>query len=196
MMKRLVDVVGAVLGLALITPLTPFIAIAIKLDSKGPVLVTLDRVSNGKLIKVYKFRSMIHNAHSLKKNLLVSNERNDGPFFKMRHDPRLTRVGKTIRRFRWDEFPQLINVLKGELSLVGPRPHEPIEIVQYPGKYQKIILSKAGVTGLSQVNGASSLPFLKELEYDLHYIEHKNFWMDMKIIMKTLSIIFFDSNAV
>jgi len=195
-MKRLVDVVGAVLGLALITPLTPFIAIAIKLDSKGPVLVTLDRVSNGKLIKVYKFRSMIHNAHSLKKNLLVSNERNDGPFFKMRHDPRLTRVGKTIRRFRWDEFPQLINVLKGELSLVGPRPHEPIEIVQYPGKYQKIILSKAGVTGLSQVNGASSLPFLKELEYDLHYIEHKNFWMDMKIIMKTLSIIFFDSNAV
>lgn len=194
--KRLLDIIGASLGLLVIAPFTPFIALAIKLESRGPVLVKLERVSNGKLVRVYKFRSMIHGAHGLKPKLAHLNERRDGPFFKIKNDPRLTKVGKLIRKFRLDEFPQLINVVKGELSLVGPRPHEPSEVIHYPHPHKHLMLAKAGVTGLSQVNGASSLPFLKELELDSYYARNKSLWLDAKIIGKTLAILFFDPTAV
>ncbi|MEK7611799.1 MAG: sugar transferase [Patescibacteria group bacterium] len=194
--KRGVDIVGALAGLALIAPIAPIIAVAIKLESKGSVLVTLPRVSRGKLINVYKFRSMIDGAHAMKTELTHLNERIDGPFFKMRHDPRVTRVGRIIRKFRFDEFPQLLNVLKGDLSLVGPRPHEVEEIIHYPHPYKHLMLAKAGVTGLSQINGASSLPFLKELEYDSGYLEEQSLSLDVQIIAKTLGIFFRDHNAV
>jgi len=195
-MRRIFDILGASLGLLISLPLWPFIILAIKRDSPGPALVRLARVSSGRLIYVYKFRSMINGAHNLKQKFLYLNERNDGPFFKIKNDPRLTRVGKIIRRFRLDEIPQLINVLKGELTLVGPRPHEPGEVVNYPDNYKYLMLVKAGVTGLSQVCGSSSLPFLKELELDHYYLTHRNFWLDMKIIAKTVKIVFFDQNAV
>jgi lipopolysaccharide/colanic/teichoic acid biosynthesis glycosyltransferase len=139
---------------------------------------------------------MVSGASELKADLLDLNERNDGPFFKMKDDPRITRVGRVIRRFRLDEFPQLINVLKGELSLVGPRPHEPGEVQRYPRNYNHLILAKAGVTGLSQVNGASSLPFLQELMLDSHYIANQNLLLDLKIIGKTAAILFFDPTAI
>jgi len=194
--KRLLDVIGAIAGLLLIAPLAPCIALAIKLESRGGVLVRLERVSEGRVVKVYKFRSMVANAAALKPSLLQFNERRDGPFFKMRNDPRLTRVGKILRRFRLDEFPQLINVLKGELALVGPRPHEPEEVKHYPPRYKNLILLRAGVTGLSQVSGASSLPFLKELELDQYYAENMSLGHDLKIIARTLAILFFDPTAV
>jgi len=124
------------------------------------------------------------------------NERNDGPFFKMKNDPRVTRVGRILRKYRIDEFPQLINVLKGELSLVGPRPHEPEEVIHYPGEYKHLILAKAGVTGYSQINGASSLPFLKELALDDYYVQNQSPFLDAKIIAKTVLIIFTDPTAV
>lgn len=194
--KRITDVAGAVAGLALIAPLAPFIALAIKLTSRGPVLVKLARVSEGKIIYVYKFRSMTDGAHAVKWNYVHLNERADGPFFKIKNDPRLTSVGKLLRRLRLDEFPQLINVLKGELALVGPRPHEPEEVIFYPDGYKHLINAKAGVTGLSQVNGASGLPFIQELELDSRYVAEQSLGMDSKIIAKTLAVLFTDPNAV
>jgi lipopolysaccharide/colanic/teichoic acid biosynthesis glycosyltransferase len=185
-MKRFVDVIGAFSGLLVIAPLAPFIAVAIKFTSRGPILVKLKRVSAGKIIEVYKFRTMINNAHFAKISLQKLNERLNGPFFKIKNDPRLTVIGKFLRKIRLDEFPQMINVLKGELSIVGPRPHEPEEIDRYPQEYRHILSVKAGVTGLSQVNGASSLPFLKELELDNYYFNNQSLWLDIKIIAKTI----------
>jgi len=196
LLKRTVDIFGASLGLLFILPLTPFIVLAIKIDSSGPAIIRLDRISGGKVIKVYKFRSMVNNAYLLKKQYKHLNQRNDGPFFKIKNDPRITNVGKFLRKFRLDEFPQLINVLKGELSLVGPRPHEPEEVIFYPANFKHLLVEKAGVTGLSQVSGASSLPFLKELELDNYYIKNQSLKLDIKIIAKTIMIIFFDPSAV
>ena len=195
-LKQLTDVFISAAGLIAIAPFWPFIAIAIKLNSSGPVLIKLDRISQGRIIKIYKFRSMKDGAHFLKKNLAHLNERRDGPFFKIKNDPRLTRTGKILRKFRIDEFPQLINVLTGELSLVGPRPHEPEEISLYPEEYKNLILAKAGVTGLSQVNGASSLPFLKEIEFDSYYVKNRSLGLDLKIILKTILILFTDPTGV
>jgi lipopolysaccharide/colanic/teichoic acid biosynthesis glycosyltransferase len=194
--KRALDLLGSIVGIALFTCIYPIIAAAIKLESAGPVLVALDRVSHGKTIRLYKFRSMHEGAHVKKPLLSPFNERKDGPFFKMKHDPRLTRVGKIIRKFRLDEVPQFINVLRGDLSLVGPRPHEPEEIAQYPSEYQFLARCKAGITGLSQVNGASSLTFERELELDARYATHVSLAFDLKIIVKTLSIFLFDPSAV
>ena len=191
------DILGAILGITILLPFLPLIAIAIKWDSRGPALVGLNRISAGKAIKVYKFRSMRQGTHHLKYSELANlNERRDGPFFKIKNDPRLTRAGKILRKFRLDEFPQLINVLKGELSLVGPRPHEPEEVSQYPENYRRLPLAKAGVSGLSQVNGASSLPFLKELELDDYYVKNQSLWLDFKILAKTILILLFDPTAV
>ena len=156
----------------------------------------LDRVSKNKHFKLYKFRSMISGAHELKNGLGHLNERGDGPFFKIKNDPRITNIGKIIRKFHIDEIPQLINVLKGEMSLVGPRPHEPNEVIHYPIEYSHLILAKAGLTGLSQVNGASSLPFLKELELDSYYIKNQSLLLDSKILAKTAKIIFTESKGV
>lgn len=195
-MKRVLDIIGSVIGLLLIAPLAPFIALAIKLETNGPVLVKLARVSYGRIIYAYKFRSMIKGAHGLKIQLAALNERVDGPFFKLKNDPRITKVGRILRKFRIDEFPQLINVLKGEMALVGPRPHEPEEVIHYPGPYKHLLLAKAGVTGLSQVNGASSLPFLEELGLDSYYVKNQSLWLDIKIITKTITIIFTDPTAV
>ncbi len=194
-MKRIVDVLGAALGLVFILPVTPLIALAIVLESGWPVFVKLPRISAGKVIKVYKFRSMVQGAHATKKNLMHLNER-DGPFFKIKNDPRLTKVGKFLRKFRLDEFPQFLNVLKGELSLVGPRPHEPEEVAQYPPKFKKLYFAKAGVTGLSQVSGASSLPSYKELELDLYYLENQSLLLDLKILAKSVWIFFSDPSGV
>lgn len=195
-MKRVFDFWGSILGLIINVLCWPLIALAIKLDSSGPILVKLERISAGKVIKVYKFRSMIDHAHELKPQLQHLNERKDGPFFKIKNDPRLTRVGKIIRKFRIDEIPQFINVLKGELSLVGPRPHEPEEIEKYPEKYKALALVRAGITGLSQISGGSSLKAEEEWQLDKYYIENQSLWLDIKIIAKTIAIMFFDPTAV
>src|SRR3989338_8732679 len=194
--KRTIDILGAIAGLAATAPLLPLVAFAIKMETAGSVIVKLPRVSMGKVVHVYKFRSMIKDAHKFKAGLVARNERGDGPFFKMKNDPRLTAVGKILRKFRLDEFPQLINVLRGELSLVGPRPHEPGEVIHYPDEHKHLLLAKSGVTGLSQVNGASGLPFKKELELDSYYVKNPSIWLDAKIVAKTVSIIFTDPTAV
>ena len=195
MAKRIFDGIGACVGLLFMFLFFPFIALAIVLESGRPIFVKLDRVSKGRVIGVYKFRSMVQGAHETKKNLGHLNER-DGPFFKIKDDPRLTRVGKILRKFRLDEFPQFWNVFRGELSLIGPRPHEPQEIAQYPEKFRELYFAKAGLTGLSQVRGASALRYYDELEFDLYYVQHQSLWLDIKILLKTISIFFFDPTGV
>jgi len=191
------DILGSLLGLAFFLPFFPLIALAIKFESKGPVIEKLDRVSAGRTIKVYKFRSMISGASTMKEKFAHLNERKDGPLFKITNDPRITgRVGRFLRMTRIDEVPQLFNVLKGEMALVGPRPREPKEAAQYPQEYKQILSVRNGVTGLSQVSGASSLAFLEELKLDKYYIENISFSLDLKISLKTLGVLFFDPTAV
>lgn len=195
-MRRTLDILISLVGITFFLPFIPIISATIKLESRGPAIIKLDRVSAGKKIKVYKFRSMVSGAHSIKPLLKILNERTDGPFFKIKSDPRITKIGYVLRKFRIDEIPQIFNVLKGELALVGPRPHEPEEVIHYPEKYKHLIMAKAGITGFSQVNGASGLPFLRELELDDYYVKNRSLWLDAKIIAKTAAIMFFDPTAV
>ncbi len=190
------DIIGSLAGLIFLIAIFPFVGLAIKLESQGPIIIGLDRVSAGKNIKLYKFRSMVIDAAEQKEKLLARNERNDGPFFKIRNDPRVTRVGKVIRRFRLDEVPQFINVFKNEISLVGPRPYSPEEIAAYPDTYAYLAKIKAGLTGLSQVSGSSMLSFQKTLELDAYYVQHQSILLDLAIIGKTIAIMLFDHSAV
>lgn len=193
--KRVMDFLGAAAGLVILSPLFAIIAFLIKWDSEGPVFVKLKRVSQGKEFYLYKFRSMVKNAEKLKKDLLHLNERKDGPFFKIKNDPRVTKFGRFLRRYHLDELPQLINVLKGEISLVGPRPHEPEEVDTYKNKYKDIVLAKAGITGLAQVSGASSLSFEEEIRLDYEYIKNFSIFLDIKILFKTLIKIFLSKES-
>ncbi len=194
--KRIEDIFFGLIGIAVLFILYIPIAILIKIDGPGPIFVRLNRISDGRLIRVYKFRSMIEGAPRMKEKLQHLNERTDGPFFKVRNDPRITTIGRILRKFRVDELPQVINVVKGELSIVGPRPHEPEEVEGYPEEYKNLTDSRGGITGLSQVNGASGLAFLKELELDETYIKKQSLFLDLKIILKTLKILFSDPTAI
>jgi len=194
--KRLFDLVVSSLLLIILSPLFLYLAIRIKTDSEGPVFVRLKRVSQGKLFKIYKFRSMVKNAQELKKQLLKLNERKDGPLFKMKNDPRITKFGKFLRRTRLDEFAQLINVFKGEISLVGPRPHEPEEVQNYKSHHRKVMAVKSGITGMAQVSGSSNLSFEDEVGLDTYYIENWSIMLDFVILFKTFLIFFTrDKNA-
>ncbi|HLC99902.1 MAG TPA: sugar transferase, partial [Patescibacteria group bacterium] len=140
---------------------------------------------NGKIFHLYKFRSMIDGAHRLKADLRKFNERKDGPLFKMTNDPRITRVGKILRKTSLDEFAQLFNVLKGEMSLVGPRAHEPEEVAQYTREYRKLLTVRPGITGLPQISGRDKLEFSREAQLDIFYIERWSLKMDFIILLKT-----------
>lgn len=191
--KRGFDVVASFFGLIFLSPLFAVMATAIKWDTPGPVFARLKRVSKNKQFVMYKFRSMISTdpdgtAHSLNSYFRsLGNDRPDaGPLWKMRDDPRITRVGKFIRRWRLDELGQLINILRGEMSLVGPRPHQPDEIARYAKHHKRVLAVKAGATGLAQASGSSELPFEEEVKLDTFYIENWSLWLDMKILFKTL----------
>lgn len=188
--KRIIDLGGAALLLIALSPFFVIVAFCIKWDTEGPVFERLRRISKGKGFDLFKFRSMIKNARFLKPALLQFNERTGGgPLFKMKNDPRITRVGRFIRKTRIDEFPQLFNVLRGEMSLVGPRPHEPEEVARYEKRHRKVLAIKPGITGLPQVSGASDLPFEDEVRLDTYYIEQWSLLLDIKILLKTLWIV-------
>lgn len=184
--KRGLDVVGASLGFVLLVLPGLIVALLIKLDSSGPVFVRLERVGEGqRRFYLWKFRSMIRDAHALKTQLMDRNERNDGPLFKIKDDPRITRIGKWLRKTSIDEFPQLINVWRGEMSLVGPRPHEPEEVARYDRAHKKLLAIKPGMTGLAQVSGRSNLRFEDEVRLDTYYIEHWSLGLDLQILART-----------
>ncbi len=192
--KRIMDIAGSLFGLIILSPFFVLMAIIIKLDSTGPVFEKLERVARGKKFGLYKFRSMVKNAHKmkydengdLKSEFAKLNERGEGPLFKTKNDPRVTKVGRFIRKTRLDEFPQLINVLKGEISLVGPRPHEPEEVAKYKKHHRKLLTIKPGCTGMAQISGSSDLDFEKEAKLDIYYIENWSMFLDFIIIIKTL----------
>ncbi len=194
--KRTLDISTAILGLVISSPIFLILAIVIPLNSDGPVFAKLKRISRNKEFYLYKFRSMVKNAEELKPTLIAYNERGDGPLFKMNNDPRITSIGRFIRKYRIDELPQLFNVLNGDISLVGPRPHEPAEVAQYQTHHKKVLAIKAGATGLAQVSGASDLPFEQEVAYDSFYIEHWSLYLDLKIIFKTIFKVLNDRSAV
>ncbi len=187
--KRLLDITVSLVALPVIFLFFPFIALAIKLDSKGQVFFKSRRVSKGRIVIIYKFRTMVVGAEKMKKSIKHLNERNDGPFFKIKNDPRVTKVGKILRKFWIDELLQFFNVLKGDISLVGPRPYPPEEVFKYPKEYAFLSRAKAGITGLSQINGSSSLPFLEVLKFDSYYVKNVSLRLDLKILWKTLLLI-------
>lgn len=203
--KRLMDISGGLVGLILFSPLLIAVAIAIKINSKGPVMAdTPMRVGkNGKLFKMYKFRSMVVGAQDLlQKNpeLLKEYKKNS---YKLHNDPRVTKVGKFIRKFSIDEFPQFFNIIRGEMSIVGPRAYYPFELEEQQKKYPKsrdfvkiILSSKPGLTGVWQVSGRSEINFDKRVEMDAQYVQRRSVLYDAYLIAKTIPAVLFSRGAV
>ncbi|MFJ8416026.1 sugar transferase [Bacillus paramycoides] len=194
--KRLIDIVGAICGLFFLSPILIIVAIIIKLeDPKGPIFFKQIRVGKGeKEFGMYKFRSMVTDAEERLKDLLQYNEVS-GAMFKMKEDPRVTKIGKFIRKTSIDELPQLINVLKGEMSLVGPRPPLPREVKEYTNYHKQRLIVTPGCTGLWQVSGRSHIGFEEMVKLDLYYIQHRKILFDFKIILKTVGVLFGSKNA-
>lgn len=196
MMKRMVDIVLSLIALILLSPVLLLVAIMIKVeDPKGPIL--FKQIRNGIHLctfEMYKFRSMYIDAEERLQELMHLNEQS-GPVFKIKDDPRITKVGKFIRKTSLDELPQLFNVLKGDMSLVGPRPPLPRETVQYTSYQKQRLLVKPGLTCIWQVSGRNNISFDQWVELDLEYIKTRNFWLDLKLILMTIPALFGDKNA-
>lgn len=188
--KRTMDIIGAAVGLVLLSPLFATIAAAVYFTSPGPVIFSQTRVGRyGRHFKFYKFRSMIPNADSKKAELIKQNESADGVIFKMKDDPRITKVGRILRRTSLDELPQLWNVLIGDMSLVGPRPPVPSEVAEYTLEDRKRLDVIPGITCLWQIKGRSEIPFREQVRLDKEYILAPSIWKDIAILLKTIPAI-------
>lgn len=194
--KRLIDIVASMLGLIFLSVLFVILAIIIKVeDPRGPVFFSQNRVGkNGKEFKMYKFRSMVTNAEEKLSEVLKYNE-TTGAMFKMKDDPRVTRVGRFIRKTSIDELPQLFNVLIGDMSLVGPRPPLPREVDQYSDYDKQRLIVTPGCTGLWQVSGRSNIGFAEMVELDLKYIKKRSIVLDLTLIIKTIFVLFGSKDA-
>lgn len=189
LLKRMVDVSAAAIALILFSPILLIIILAIKLTSRGPIFFTQTRVGlGGRTFKLYKFRSMVVNADEMKDSLEKDNEK-DGPIFKMKHDPRITKVGRFLRKYSFDELPQLLNILKNDMSLVGPRPPVPREVVQYEDWQLRRLSVQPGLTCIWQTSGRSKLTFEEWMRMDLQYIDQWNLRLDMKLLLKTVKVV-------
>jgi Sugar transferases involved in lipopolysaccharide synthesis len=194
-MKAVFDRVSATVGLILLAPLLAAAAIAIRVGSPGPVLFRQVRIGKaGRRFVMYKFRTMVVDAES-RKHELVDLNHGDGVLFKMRSDPRVTPVGRWMRRLSIDELPQLINVVRGEMSLVGPRPPLPEEVAVYPSDMRRRLAVSPGLTGLWQVSGRSDLSWEESVRLDLRYVENWSFSLDLVILLRTLSAVCRSSGA-
>lgn len=187
--KRLFGIIASTIALVIISPILLIIAICIKVDDPhGPVFYMQERVGkDGKKFKIFKFRSMVSNADELLEQLRTKNEIN-GAMFKIKNDPRITRVGRVIRKYSLDELPQLVNVIKGEMSIVGPRPPLPSEVAKYSEYDKQRLMVTPGATGLWQVGGRNDVDFDTMVQLDLTYIQHRSIWLDLKIMLKTILI--------
>jgi len=186
-MKRLIDIVGALVLLVPLLPLVAAISLLIKIDSPGPIFFNQVRVGKwGRTFKMYKFRSMYQDAEQRKKDLMLKNDMAGGVIFKMKYDPRMTRVGKRLRRYSIDEIPQLFNVLKGDMSLVGPRPPLPSEVDLYTLNERRRLDAIPGITCTWQVSGRSEIPFERQVQLDIEYIDSQSVWGDVKLLIKTV----------
>jgi len=192
--KRIFDVIGSLYFILILSPILILAAILIKIDSKGPVLFSerddggpVFRVGQGgRLFKYFKFRSMLPRTDSLRYSKLADrNLRKDGPMVKIKDDPRVTRMGRLIRRWSIDELPEFFLVLKGDMSLVGPRPHLPEEVAKYESRHKKVLTIKPGITGMAQISGRSDLTFEDEVKLDTYYIENWSLLLDLSILLRT-----------
>lgn len=197
MIKRFIDIIGSILLIIVFSPLMLLIALLIKLDSPGPIFYKNERVGeDDKRFFLYKFRSMKieyctggsyggKNAEEYEKKLIEKKSKRVGPVYKVLSDPRRTKLGRFIEKTSLDEFPQFFNVLIGNMSLVGPRPHQPREVSKYEPWHRKVLRIKPGITGMAQVSGRSDLNFDDEARLDIYYIENWSLWLDMQILLKT-----------
>lgn len=190
-LKRIFDFIVSLSLLLVLSPLFVIIVILIKLNSEGPILYVQERVGfKGKTFRLYKFRSMVKDAENLKSDLLVKNEVKDGIIFKIKNDPRITKIGIFLRRYSLDELLQLINVLKGDMSLVGPRPPVPEEVEKYSHEQMERLSIRPGITCLSQVRGRSELTFYQWARWDSWYINNWSFVLDLRILLLTIPAVF------
>ncbi len=208
-MKRSLDIIVSSICLVITSPLFLILAIAIKLDSKGPVIYKAERCGRGKNFQFYKLRSMY--AHLsvgekygkdeakkiLEELIQVNSENRSGPLWKIKDDPRVTKVGKFIRRTKLDEIPQFYNVLKGDMSMVGPRPHVPEQVDQYKATNGRVLSIKPGIFGFTQIAQSNwpTLPFEEEIRLDTYYIENWSIWMDLGILIKSFLLLFWDKKS-
>ncbi|MBN1269175.1 MAG: sugar transferase [Kiritimatiellae bacterium] len=189
-LKRVIDIVGSLLLLLVMSPVMIAATIAIKLGSPGPVIFTQRRCTlHGRTFSMYKFRTMVSEAENLRDELTARNEMS-GPVFKVKNDPRVTRVGAFLRRHSLDELPQLFNVLKGDMSLVGPRPPIPEEVAKYENWQRRRLSMRSGITGLWQVSGRNQIDFDEWMRLDLKYIDEWSLLLDLRILVKSVAVVF------
>jgi exopolysaccharide biosynthesis polyprenyl glycosylphosphotransferase len=194
-LKRSVDLTASSALLIVLSPLFLLFSMLIRLDSKGPIFFSQERVGKeGKVFRMHKFRSMVEGAEELIPQLEKFSE-TEGHIFKIKEDPRMTRMGRWMRRLSVDEWPQLVNVLVGEMSLVGPRPPLPREVAKYSPWHRKRLRVAPGITGLWQVSGRSLLPFEDMVRLDIYYIENWSLWLDIKILFRTIPVVLTASGA-
>lgn len=195
-LKRGLDVAGAALGIVLLSPVWIATALAIVLEDRGPVLYAQTRVGlRGATFRMYKFRSMVVDAEKLQRQLDARNESAAGVLFKMRDDPRITRVGRVIRKLSIDELPQLLNVLGGSMSVVGPRPPLPREVALYSQEERARLAVKPGITCIWQVSGRSEIDFKGQVRLDLDYIRGRSFLGDVALILRTIPVVLLGKGA-
>lgn len=195
--KRTIDILGALIGLVLLSPIFLIVAIAIKLDSKGPIIFGHTRRGlHGKDIKVYKFRTMYENSQEIFNNFTKEQKEEFYKNFKLENDPRVTKIGDFLRRTSIDELPQLINILNGSMSIVGPRPIVQKEIDLYGDYANKLFSVVPGLTGYWQANGRSDTTYEERIKMDMYYIDNRGFWLDFKIIIKTFRSVLKGEGAV
>jgi exopolysaccharide biosynthesis polyprenyl glycosylphosphotransferase len=194
--KRLFDIFASAFILLCISPLLAFIALLIKLEDRGPVIFAQNRVGKfGKHFKMYKFRSMRVDAEQRLQELLKQNGHATGVTFKMKNDPRITRIGKILRKYSLDELPQFVNVLKGEMSMVGPRPPVPREVALYTLKDRQRLAVTPGLTCFWQIGGRADIDFPEQVQLDVQYIESQSFWLDLWICIKTVPAVVLGKGA-
>jgi exopolysaccharide biosynthesis polyprenyl glycosylphosphotransferase len=195
LLKRFLDATGALIGLVLLGPIIVIMALLIRLDSPGPAFYSAERTgAKGRRFRCYKLRSMVTAAANLKEELRAHNQR-QGPIFKIENDPRITRIGRVIRRYSLDELPQLWNVLRGEMSLVGPRPHPVDEVNHYEIQHFRRLDVKPGITGLWQITARDCPSFELNMHLDLTYIENWSLKLDLRILAGTVRVLFAPEGA-
>lgn len=184
--KRILDILLSFVGLIVLSPVFLLIGIIIKIDSKGPVFFTHKRIGkNGKEIGIYKFRTMHENAEKMIQNFTKEQMEEYKENYKLKNDPRITKIGKFLRKTSLDELPQILNILKGDLAIIGPRPVVISELEKYGPNKGKFLSVKPGLTGYWQANGRSTTTYEERIEMELYYVENRNLWLDIKIFLKT-----------
>ncbi|MEO0793793.1 MAG: sugar transferase [Verrucomicrobiota bacterium] len=194
--KRVLDIIGSAAALIAFSPIFAITAILIKLEDRGPIFFSQTRVGEaGRAFQCFKFRSMVVNADQIKEKLSEQNQHDDGVTFKMKDDPRITKVGKYIRKLSIDEFPQFYNVLRGDMSLVGPRPPVPKEVAEYKAFHLRRLMVKPGITCLWQIGGRADIDFEGQVRLDLEYIGSQNLKQDLHILLKTVPAVILGKGA-